>query len=154
MSTCDDGTQIVAGAQKASAIGGTLIVICCDVLIASLHLRINVHSIPSRSWSLQYNMSTIRTNKRLSLREVELNGWLLILHIILETCIIWNSCTSFIWVFYFISIFLDWRLGFEPTLQLKGLSLSHSPSKSKFIWGPQSSTLVGSETIALCCCKF
>ena len=30
---------------------------------------------------------------------------------------------SFYFIFYFISIFLDWRLGFEPSLQLKGQNL-------------------------------
>jgi hypothetical protein len=29
----------------------------------------------------------------------------------------YNSCTTFIWALYFISMFLDWHLGFEPTLQ-------------------------------------
>ena len=40
------------------------------------------------TWSPQYNLPTTRTNKRraLSLQEVELDGWFLILHIVLETC--------------------------------------------------------------------
>jgi hypothetical protein len=54
---------------------------------------------------------------------VELDGWFLITHIVLKTCIMWNSCTSLVWVLCFISIFLDWRLGFEPTLQLKTWNL-------------------------------
>ena len=33
------------------------------------------------------------------------------------------SCSSLIWVLYFISIFLDYCLGFEPTLQLKSWNL-------------------------------
>ena len=38
------------------------------------------------TWSPQYNMPVRRTNKRrpLSLQEVELDGWFLILHIVLE----------------------------------------------------------------------
>jgi hypothetical protein len=42
------------------------------------------------TWSPQYSMSTTRANKRraLSLQEVELDGWFLILHIVLETCAI------------------------------------------------------------------
>ena len=43
------------------------------------------------TWSPRYNMPATRTNKRtraLSLQEMELDGWFLILHIILETCII------------------------------------------------------------------
>ena len=35
----------------------------------------------------------------------------------------YNSCASLIWVLYVISIFLDWRLRFEPTLWLKGWNL-------------------------------
>jgi hypothetical protein len=30
----------------------------------------------------------------------------------------YNSCTNFIWISYIIFVSLDWRLGFEPTLQL------------------------------------
>ena len=42
------------------------------------------------TWSPQYNLSTTRTNKcsALSLQEMELDGRFLILHIVLETCII------------------------------------------------------------------
>ena len=39
-----------------------------------------------------------------------------------------NSCTSLRWLLYFISIFLDWRLGFELALWLNGWNL-RSPSK-------------------------
>ena len=35
----------------------------------------------------------------------------------------YDSSTSLIRVLYFISIFLDWRLGFEAALQLKGSNL-------------------------------
>ena len=40
------------------------------------------------TWSPQYTLSNTRTNKRkaLSLQEVELDGWFVILHIVLETC--------------------------------------------------------------------
>ena len=40
------------------------------------------------TWSPQYNLLATRTNKRtraLSLQEVELDGWFLILHIVLKT---------------------------------------------------------------------
>ena len=42
------------------------------------------------TWSPQYNLPATRTNKRRasSLQEVELDGWFLILHIVLETCTI------------------------------------------------------------------
>ena len=56
-------------------------------------------------------------------KEVELNGWFLILHNILQTCIIWFMHKFNMNFFNFISIFLDWRLRFEPTLQLKGWNL-------------------------------
>ena len=78
------------------------------------------------TWSPQYNMLVTRTNKRraLSLQEVELDGWFLILHIVLETCTIYcNSCTTLMWILSFISIFLDWRLEFEPALQFKSWNL-------------------------------
>ena len=71
------------------------------------------------TWNPQYNLTPTRTNKRraLSLQEVESDGWFLILHVTLETCIIQNPCTSSIWVLYFISIFWDWRRELEPTFQ-------------------------------------
>ena len=80
------------------------------------------------SWSPQYNLPATKTNKRraLSLQTVELDGWFLILHIVLKPCTMYHvNHTSLIWVLYFISILLDWRLEFEPTLQLK----FDSPSK-------------------------
>ena len=42
------------------------------------------------TWNPHYNMPATRTNKcgALSLQEVELDGWFLILHIVLETCTI------------------------------------------------------------------
>ena len=43
---------------------------------------------------------------------------------------IYNSCTSLIWVLYFNSKFLDWHLGFEPTLQLKGWDLRSLQNES------------------------
>jgi hypothetical protein len=42
----------------------------------------------------------------------------------------YNSCTSLIWILHFISIFIDWRLGFEPTLQLKGWILKTLQNES------------------------
>ena len=50
----------------------------------------------------------------------------------------YNSRTSLIWVLYSVSTFLDWRLGFEPTLQLKCWNWR---TKMKLIWGRQSWTL-------------
>ena len=40
------------------------------------------------TWSPQYNLAATRTNehKALSIQEAELDGWLSILHIPLETC--------------------------------------------------------------------
>jgi hypothetical protein len=42
------------------------------------------------TWSCQYDMSAIRTNKHraLSPQEMELDGWFLLLHMVLETCAI------------------------------------------------------------------
>jgi hypothetical protein len=76
------------------------------------------------TWNPQYFSPATRTNKRraLSLQEVELDGWFSILHIILKH-VPYNSCTSLIWALYFISIYLDWRFQFEPTLSLKGWNL-------------------------------
>jgi hypothetical protein len=76
------------------------------------------------TWSPQYNPPTTKTNKRraLSLQDVELEGWFLILRIVLETCIIYVM-HKFNMSFVFHSIFLDWRLGFEPVLQLKSWNL-------------------------------
>ena len=75
----------------------------------------------------QFNPPATTTNKRrsLPLQEVELDGWFLVFWFF---TLYWkhvphNSCTSLIWVLYFISIFLDWRLGFEPALQLKRWNL-------------------------------
>jgi hypothetical protein len=69
------------------------------------------------TWSLQYKMHVTRTNKRraLSLQEMELDGWFLILHMVPKTCTIYSL--------YFISIFLNWHLEFERALQLKGWNL-------------------------------
>ena len=82
------------------------------------------------TWSPWYNLRVTRTNKRrtLSPHEAEIDmvdSWLFTLY---RKHVPYNSCTSWIWVLYCISIFLDWRLGFEPTLQLKGLKFE-SPSK-------------------------
>ena len=77
------------------------------------------------TWSPQYNLPTTRTTKRraLSLEEVELDGWLLILHIVFKTFTIRFMHKFNMSFFYFISIFLDWRVGFEPILQLKRKNL-------------------------------
>ena len=71
---------------------------------------------------LKYTLPNTRTIKRraLSIQEVELDDWFLNLHIVLVT-----YTTYFMhefrmsYVLHFISIFLNWRLEFEPTLQLK-----------------------------------
>ena len=77
------------------------------------------------TWSPQYNLSTTRTNKRraLSLQTVELDGWFSNSSHCTRKHVPHNSCTSWIRVLYFISIFLDRRLRFEPTFQLKGWNL-------------------------------
>ena len=73
------------------------------------------------TWSSQYNLTGARTNKckALLIQEVGLDGWFLILTLYWKhvPC---NSCTSLTWVLDFHSTFLDWRLGFEPTLQMNG----------------------------------
>ena len=61
------------------------------------------------TWSPQYNLPTTRTNNRraLSLQKVELDGWSLILHIILETCTIWfmhKFIISFVFHFYILRL--------------------------------------------------
>ena len=61
------------------------------------------------TWSPQYNMPIIRTNKRraLSLQEVELDGRFLILHIVLETCtilVMYKSNTSFAFRFHILGL--------------------------------------------------
>jgi hypothetical protein len=82
------------------------------------------------TWSPQYKLPVTRTNKvrAMWLQGVELDGWFLILPALYWKQVSCNSCTSLVWVLHFISIFLDWCLGFEPTLQLKGLEFE-SPSK-------------------------
>ena len=57
------------------------------------------------TWSPQYNMLATRTNKcrALSLQEVELDGSILILHIVMETCTTWfmhKFNMSFVFHFY------------------------------------------------------
>ena len=42
----------------------------------------------------------------------------------------YNSCTSLIWFLCFISIFLGWHLGSEPTLQLKSSTLRALPNET------------------------
>ena len=59
-------------------------------------------------------------NKRirtLSLPEVELDGWFLILRVVLETCTMWFMHKFWYEFWVSISIFLDWRLGFERDLR-------------------------------------
>ena len=93
------------------------------------------------TWRPWCNLPATRTNKcrASSLQEVELDGWFLILHIVLKH-VPYNSCTSLIWVLYFISIFLDWRLGF--TRPFNWIAKIWEPFKMKLIWGLQSWTLI------------
>ena len=67
-----------------------------------------------------------RTNKRRAL-SILVRSWVRWLILDSSHCT-WkhvphNSCTNLVPVLYFISIFMDWRLGFEPALQLKSWNL-------------------------------
>ena len=78
------------------------------------------------TWSRpQYNLPTTRINKRraLSLQKAESDGRFSILHNHTRTHVPYDSCTSLTWVLYFITVFLDWRLGLEQALQLKSWNL-------------------------------
>ena len=75
------------------------------------------------TWSPQYNLHVTRTNKHraLSLQEVELDGWFLILHIVLETCtmlFMHKFNMSFVIHFYILGL-TSWIW----TFQLKGWNL-------------------------------
>ena len=81
------------------------------------------------TWSPQYNLPTTRTNKRraLSLREVELDGWFLVFHIVLETCSIsflHKFNMSFVLHFYILRL-TSWIWTSLSTEELK----CESPSK-------------------------
>ena len=95
------------------------------------------------TWSPQYNLPATRTNKRraLSLQEMKLDGWFLILHIILETsCIMWfmhKFNMSFVFHFYTLGL-MSWIWINSSIERVK----FESPSKMKHIWGLQSWTLV------------
>ena len=97
------------------------------------------------TWSPQHNMPIARTNKwrALSLQEVELDGWFLILHIVLKTCTIWfmhkfNISFSLFHFYTHGSTFWIWT---NPSTD-EALKFE-TPLKWKFIWGPQSWTLPG-----------
>jgi hypothetical protein len=71
------------------------------------------------TWSPRYNLHVTKTNKRRTL-SLQRSGirWL----ILDSSHYTWNMYhmtlyTILVWALYFNSIFLDWRLGFEPTLQ-------------------------------------
>ena len=105
-------------------------------------------------WSPWCNMPTTRTNERraLSLQEVELDGWFLILHIVLETCTIWfmhEFRMSFVFHFYVLRL-TSWiwtgpsteELKFESPSKRKsyeGFNLEHCLDDIifKFIWHPK-----------------
>ena len=74
------------------------------------------------TWSPRYNLPAIGTNRRMGIVTTESGVRWLILDSSHCTGNMYHiySCTSLIWVLCFISIYLDWRLGFEPSLQLKG----------------------------------
>ena len=71
------------------------------------------------TWSPQYNLPVTRTNKRRALvtTRSKVRWFILKSSHYTGKHVPYNSCTSFIWVLYFISISLDWRLGFEAALQ-------------------------------------
>ena len=92
------------------------------------------------TWSPQYNLPATRTNKRraLSLQEVELGGWFLILHIVPETCTIYfmhkfnmSFCVSFLYSWIDI---LNLNQPFNWKAEI------WEPFKIKLIWGLQSWT--------------
>ena len=87
------------------------------------------------TWSPQYNLHAIRTNKRraLPLQEVELDGWFLILHIILETCTTWfmqKFNMSLVFSFYILGL-ASW-IWTNPSTE--GVKLE-SPSKWNYYEG-------------------
>ena len=92
------------------------------------------------TWSPQYNPPTTRTSKRkaLSLQEVKLDAWFLILHIVLKTCSIWfmhKFNMSFIFHFYI----LRWMSWILTNPSIEGLKFK---SPLKLLRGLQSWTLM------------
>ena len=89
-----------------------------DTLDALMRVSLNGFGVEFMDWNGIFESwkTTTRTNKQraFSLQEVELDGWFLILHMYWKH-VPYNSCTSLICIMFIISIFLDWRLGFEPT---------------------------------------
>ena len=95
------------------------------------------------TWSPRYNVPNRRTNEHraLSLREVELDDWFLILHIVLETCTTWfmrKFSMSFVFHFYILGL-TSWiwtnpsteRLKFESASKwssYEGFNLEHCPT--------------------------
>ena len=94
------------------------------------------------TWSARYNLLATRTNKRraLSLQELELDGWFLILHIVLETSTIWFMHTlnmSFEFHFYILELTSwIWTRPFNWKAEI------WEPFKMKLIWEVQSWTLL------------
>ena len=81
------------------------------------------------TWSPQINIPARRTNKH-SARSRD--RWLILnlSHYTGNMYHIAHSCTSLTCVLYFISLFLIWRPGFEPTVQLKGWNLRALPNET------------------------
>ena len=92
------------------------------------------------TWSPLYNLPTTRINKRraLSLQEVELHGWLLIFHIVLQTCSIFfmhKFNMSYVFPFYILRL-TSWIWTNPSTERLK----IWEPFKMNLIRGLQSWT--------------
>jgi len=70
-------------------------------------------------WSPQYNLPTTRTNKcrALSLQKVVLDGWSLILHIVLETCTIFMHKFDMRFVFHLYILRLTSWIWTNPTIE-------------------------------------
>ena len=75
------------------------------------------------TWSPRYYLPATRTNKSRGIVTTRSRVRGLIPKPSHCTWNMYDSCTSLNKVLYFISIYLDWRLGFEPTLQLNGWNL-------------------------------
>ena len=92
------------------------------------------------TWSPRYHMLATTTNKRrtLSLQEVELDGWLFILHIGLKTFTI-KSCTSLMWVC--IPFLYSWIHVLDLNQPFNRSTKIQEPFKMKLVWGLQSRPL-------------
>ena len=95
------------------------------------------------TWSPLYNLSATRTNERwaLSLQEVELDAWFLISSHCTGNMYSCNSCTSLVWVLYFIYIY-SWIDVFDLNQLFNWRAEIWEPFKMKLIWGLQAWTLL------------